>query len=111
MGRLKWNTVGRIIQKRERAGKGSVVFIRGARISPDKVQREMSRNVALTLRSKFGAGPASPSPEPPDGVDICTPGASYRDVFWDGGASPWTQFVASLRGSGTYGMYSISNLY
>lgn len=53
MGRLKWSAVGRIIERRRRAGKSSDVYIRGQLVSQDKVRKEMSRHVPLTIRSQF----------------------------------------------------------
>ncbi|KAK3348755.1 hypothetical protein B0T25DRAFT_546441 [Lasiosphaeria hispida] len=104
MGQHRWRAVGRILERRKRAGKRSDVYVRGVIVSQDKVQREVSRHVALTLRSKFpmGPDPTSPSPEPPDGVVICSPVPSHTDVALDYG-SPWTQFLGSLARSGAYG--------
>ena len=53
MGQHKWKAVGRILERRERAGKKSDVYVRGVMVSRDKVTREVSRHVPLTLRSKF----------------------------------------------------------
>jgi len=53
MGQEKWNAVARIIEKRKMLGLTSDIYVRGVKIPQDKVQREISRNVALTLRSKF----------------------------------------------------------
>ena len=123
MGRRSWCAVSRIIEKRNRAGKMSEVRVGGVVVPRDKVQKEISRHVALTLRSKFTMGPgmidsrdetrawanvlvlASPSPEPPDSVVICSPAASQDVAFlWDG-CSPWLQFLASLRSSSAHGTW------
>ncbi|KAK3377152.1 ankyrin repeat-containing domain protein [Lasiosphaeria ovina] len=104
MGQRSWCAVGRIIEKRKRAGKMSEVYVRGVMVSRDKVKREISRHVALTLRSKFAMSPASPSPEPPDRVFIRSPAPSRDDAFlWDD-RSPWLQFLASLCSSGAHGL-------
>ena len=57
MGQHRWSAVGRILKRRKRAGKRSDVYVQGVMVSRDKVRREVSRHVALTLRSKFPVGP------------------------------------------------------
>lgn len=53
MGQRNWKAVARIVEKRKNMGKSSEVYVQGIMVLPEKLQREISRHVLPTLRSKF----------------------------------------------------------